>query len=96
MNMKELNEYVKENLNMELLNNYITSVKEEIDSWEQAIKDGEVPQECVEDNKKTIEELRKYMEYSCVYALSLDGDFFGQGFVIADKDFNYIGFVRTI
>lgn len=96
MQLMQLNEYVKENLGMELLSNYATTVKQEIDNWEQAIEDGEVPQECVEDNKKTIEELRKYMEYSCIYALSLNGDFFEQGFVICDDKFSYIGFVKTI
>lgn len=80
--LEQLNDYIIENLNMELMDNRITKVTKTIESWEKVIKS---------------EEFKKYKGYDCLYSTDYEhGGCWGQGFIIIDKKLNYVGFIRTI
>ncbi|AUN22530.1 hypothetical protein RSJ22_14230 [Clostridium botulinum] len=95
--LEQLNDYIIENLNMELTDNRITKVTKTIEGWEKVIKSEEFKNDNIESNLEIIEELKKYRGYDCLYYINHKyGGCWGQGFVIIDEKLNYIDFVRTI
>lgn len=75
----------------------IVSVKDEATVWEKTIKFKELKNNDHKGDLETIEKLKKYIDYDCLYAIDNEyGGCYGQGYIIIDKDLNYIGFVRTI
>lgn len=96
--IEQLEEKILEELNMELQDYKISSVKENIKSWEKAITSEKLKNyNYIEDDLKIIEELKKFIGYDCLYVIdSTYGGCWGQGFTIVDNNLNYIGFVRTI
>ncbi|WP_242950750.1 hypothetical protein [Clostridium botulinum] len=95
--LEQLNDYIIENLNMELMDNKITEVSKTIEGWEKVIKSEEFKDDNIESNLEIIQELKKYKGYDCVYSTDYKyGGCWGQGFVIIDQNLNYVDFVRTI
>ncbi|MBY6873405.1 hypothetical protein HYH37_09445 [Clostridium botulinum] len=95
--LEQLNNYIIENLNIELMDNNATEVTETIKGWEKAIKSEEFKNDDIESNLEIIEELKKYKGYDCLYSTDYKyGGCWGQGFVIVDEKLNYVDFVRTI
>jgi len=95
MNMEELNDYLYDTLNMELLDEKRQSVEEVIESLEKGLEESELTEQ-YEDMKETLKDLKKYRDRYCYYAVDIMSCIWGQGFVITDADNNYIGFIRTI
>ena len=95
--LEQLNDYIIEHLNMELMDNRIAPVKNEVESWEKTITSKEFKNDDHTGDLETIEELKKFIGYDCLYAIDNEyGGCWGQGFVIVDKNLNYIDFVRTV
>jgi hypothetical protein len=95
--LEELNEHIIEKLNMELMDERISSVVETIKGWENAIVSEEFKKDNHEGDLEIIEELKKYKNHDCLYSINHKyGGVWGQGYIIVDKDLNYIDFVRTI
>jgi len=95
--IEQLNEDIIEKIGMEIQDERITSVKEAIESWENAIVSEEFKNDDHTGDLEIIEELKKYKDYDCLYSIDAEhGGVWGQGFVVIDEDINYIGFVRTI
>lgn len=94
--LEKLNEYINEKLGMELENNRVAEIGEQIKSWEtmEERTDGELKLE--DDDKRIIEELKKYKNHKCLYAIDSKQPILGQGFVIVNDDLEYVDFVRTI
>ena len=93
--MEELNDYLYDTLNMELLDEKRQSVEEVIESLEKGLEESELTEQ-YEDMKETLKDLKKYRDRYCYYAVDIMSCIWGQGFVITDADNNYIGFIRTI
>ncbi|MCY6958293.1 hypothetical protein [Clostridium brassicae] len=90
-NLEKLNDYIIEELEMELMDDRIVSVKDEIEYWEKH-KD-----EWNTDYTYVTEELKKYKDYNSLYSINHKyGGCWGQGYIIVDKELEYVGFVRTI
>lgn len=90
--LEKLNEYIIEQLEMELDNNTVSSISDEIINWE-----AQTEFKLDDNDRKTIEELKKYKDYNYLYATDAQyGGTWGQGYIIVDQDLNYIDFVRTI
>lgn len=95
--LEKLNDYIIENLGMELMDNRIAHVKDEVVAWEKTITSKEFKNDDHTGDLETIQELKKFTNYNCLYSINAEyGGTWGQGFIIVDKDLNYIGFVRTI
>lgn len=98
--LERLNNYIKENFNMELMDTDVSEivlVKNEVTGWEKCLTSKEYEGKNGEDYRHIVQELKKFFEYDCLYCLdSENGGFYGQGYVIIDKDLNFIDFVRTI
>ncbi|MEL5897281.1 hypothetical protein AAGC94_04255 [Clostridium sporogenes] len=95
--LEQLNNYIIENLNMELMDNKITEVTKTIEGWKKVIKSEEFKNDNIESNLEIIEELKKYKGYDCLYSTDYEhGGCWGQGFVIIDQKLNYVDFIRTI
>lgn len=95
MNIEELNDYLLDVFNMELLDEKKQTVAEVIDSLGKGLEEQEL-QEQYESMKETLKDLKKYRDRYCYYAVDVRSCIWGQGFVITDEDNNYIGFIRTI
>ncbi|NMM65477.1 hypothetical protein HBE96_23140 [Clostridium sp. P21] len=95
--LEKLNEYIIESLGMELMDNRITTVKDEVEAWEKAITSDEFKNNDHTGDLEIIEELKKFIEYDCLYSINSEyGGTWGQGFIIVNKDIKYVEFVRTI
>ena len=95
MNIEELNDYLLDTFNMELLDEKRQTVAEVIESIEKGLEEIEVKEQH-ESMKETLKDLKKYRDRYCYYAVDVMSCMWGQGFVITDADNNYIGFIRTI
>lgn len=95
MNIDELNDYLLDILNMELLDNKRQTVLEVIDSLEKGLEEQELKEQH-ESMKETLKDFKKYRDRYCYYAVDIMSCIWGQGFVITDAENNYIGFIRTI
>ncbi|WP_242662733.1 hypothetical protein [Clostridium botulinum] len=95
--LEQLNKYIIENFNMELMDDKITEVSKTIEGWEKVIKSEEFKDDNIESNLEIIEELKKYKGYDCLYSTDYEhGGCWGQGFIIIDEKLNYVDFIRTI
>lgn len=95
MSIKELNDYLEENLEMVLLNENRQAVLEIIKGLTHGTNDPELKEEH-ENMRSTIAELKHYKDKDCYYAVDIISCLFGQGYVVVDSDDNYIEFIRTI
>lgn len=95
MSIKELNNYLEENLDMVLLNENRQAVSEIIEGLESGINDPEL-EEQHESMRTTITGLEPYKDKYCYYAVDIVSCLWGQGYVIVDLENNYIEFIRTI
>jgi hypothetical protein len=101
MNINELNEFCIENLELELMHmeeDSIVTVKETIASYKNGLETDDACKDNRESMEETISDLEKFLDYNCTYAIGtgIYGGLWSQGFIIVNKDYNYINFVRTI
>jgi len=92
----ELEDFIGDELGMELIDEDITSVAEQIKGWEKCIASKEFKNDDHKGDLEIIEELKKFKDYDCLYAICTDGGVWGQSYIIVDKELNYIGNVVTI
>lgn len=95
MSIKELNDYLEENLEMVLLNENRQAVLEIIEGLTYGTNDPELKEEH-ESMRTTIAELKPYKDKHCYYAVDIISCLWGQGYIIVDSENNYIEFIRTI
>jgi len=95
MNIEELNDYLCDTLNMELLDEKKQSVQEVIKSLEKGLQEDELKEQH-ESMMETLKDFKKYRDKFCYYAVDVMSCIWGQGFVITDSENNYLGFIRTI
>lgn len=95
MKIDELNDYLEDTFEMELLDEKKQTVAEVIEEYQKALIEKEISED-KEHVNQMIHELQKYKDRYCYYAVDYFSCIFGQGFVIVDEDNNYLGFIRTI
>lgn len=92
----ELEDFIGDELGMELMDEDITSVVDAYEGWERCIASEEFKSDDHTNDFKIIEELKKFKDYDCLYAISEHGGVWGQSYIIVDKELNYVGNVVTI
>jgi len=95
MSIEELEEYLNDTFEMELLDKKKQTVQEVVESYKKGLEEPEL-KDSLESMKETMKLLEKYKDRYVFYATDYVSCIFGQGFVVVDQDNNYIGFVRTI
>lgn len=101
--LEKLNEYINENIEMELnlddkigFDNVIKRVIDVIKSNENSLNMEEF-KDMKEDITRIIKELKEYKDLYCIYSYGLYLPWcMSQGYVIIDDDYQFRGFVRTI
>jgi len=97
VNLEELNDYIIEELGMELMDEDITSVTDVIKGWNECITSKEFKDDDHVGDLEIIKELSKFIGYDSLYSINSEhGGTWGQAYIILDKQFNYIGNVVTI
>lgn len=95
--LEKLNEYINEKLGMELQKKRETTyAADEIESLETMEQRTNGRFKLTEDDMRVIQELKKYKDHKCLYAIDSKQPVLGQGFIIVSDDLEYVGFVRTV
>lgn len=93
--LEDLEDLLDEKLHMTLLIDRKDKVSELIEGFSKAVKSSEL-EEIHEDMKKTIKNLKPFLDKFYYYAVDMENSRLGQGYIIVDSKNNFIEFVRTI
>mgnify|MGYP006996819357 FL=1 len=80
---------------MTLLIDRKDKVSELVEGFSKALKSSEL-EEIHEDMKKTIKNLKPFLDKFYYYAVDMENSRLGQGYIIVDSKNNFIEFIRTI
>lgn len=93
--LEDLEDLLDEKLHMTLLIDRKDKVSELIEGFSKALKSSEL-EEIHEDMKKTIKNLKPFLDKFYYYAVDMENSCLGQGYIIVDSKNNFIEFIRTI
>jgi hypothetical protein len=93
--LEDLEDLLDEKLHMTLLIDRKDKVSELVEGFSKALKSSEL-EEIHEDMKKTIKNLKPFLDKFYYYAVDMENSRLGQGYIIVDSKNNFIEFIRTI